>query len=314
MSSVGANVTVGSMATLLPLFGCQGVVELGQCDGTTNLYDMACLDMTTTDLSYCRCQLCQIYTQRDVFGVSPDNSVNSITTTHLQPGRESVHTLCLNHWTFFRIDTTPPASNQLWVDQELGVSSSISAALGAEPSTPQTLLLTLDTTYNEDAERFTTVDAFLHLSPTLPDNWFHVHHTAVVSGTLQEYPRSVFTDASTYVELLQQDAFTYTLGPDDSSATCSTPLPSGAMYLAVRCGAPNANAPDVLSWRNQDEPCSFRVRYTLVPQSLTHADVLGPLPIAPGTFHSYSVTVGGYDVRLPQPSHRLPPSTAFHSY
>ena len=50
------------------------------------------------------------------------------------------------------------------------------------------------------------------------------------------------------------------------------------------------------SWSNQDEPCRFRLRYILVPQHLVDADVIGPIPIASGSYHTYWVDVGGYDV------------------
>ena len=278
-----------TMALVL-VVGSHGAVTLADCDGNTNLYDAACIDMTLTDLSFCRCQLCQVYQQRTVIGVSPDN-VNSVTMTHLPAGNETEHELCLNHWTFFRMETTPPSVQQ-WLERDVGKASTIATARGLEASTPHALTITLDTQYNADAQRFTTVDAFLHLSPTLPARWGEVHYAA----NAQEYPRSVFTDASTYVELFQRDSFTYTLGLDDTSTTCAAPLPDGALYLAVRCGAPNGRQNGGQHYGNQDEPCRFRVRYMLVPQHLSDGDALGPLPLAPGDAHTYSVPVGGYDV------------------
>ena len=95
-----------------------------------------------------------------------------------------------------------------------------------------------------------------------------------------------------YVDLGQRDSLIYTMGYDDSTATCAAPLPD-AFYLGVRCGNPNRNRD---SWPVQTQPCGFTVRYVMVPQFLMDADRIGPIPIAPGTYHSYSVLVGGFDV------------------
>lgn len=215
-------------STLLHLFGA-GAVDLSSCDGRINLYDDDCqLEDLPTDLSFCRCQLCQVYQQR----TGPSSGLdNSIMTTHLQAGMESEHELCLNHWTFFRISTHVPETKQMWFERDIDQNATISAALGSSPSTPQTLIVTLDTEYDEAADRFTTIDAFFHLSSTLPDNWFQVHH--VEPGLL--YPHSVFTDSTMLVEFKQQDSFTYTMGLDDGTPDCSAHLPEEAFYLAVRC-------------------------------------------------------------------------------
>ena len=276
-------------------------VTLDDCTGVLQYVDIQCLDPSQTDLSYCRCNLCQTYVQRTIFGINPENNVNSITMTHLQQSRESQHTLCLYHWTFFRIPTrlAPNATQQQWTERDVSRSSTISTSLGTQPDTPQALIITLDTEYNIDAERFTTIDAFLHLSPTLPDDWYQVHKQ-LNDGT--EYPRSVFRDlrtvaqGGTFVQLNQRDSFTYTLGFDDTKPGCTAPLPSDALYLAVRCGRPFGREQNNQHYGNENDPCRFRVRYMLVPMALAHGDVLGPLPIAQSTYHTYSVLVGGYDV------------------
>ena len=141
-----------------------------------------------------------MYTQRDVLTASPALD-NSVALTHLQPGRTSSHSLCLNHWTFFRLPTAAPTLLQHWQDADLDVSSTISAALGSEDSTPRGLVLTLDTSYDAEAERFTSVDAFLHLSPTLPNDYYRVHTF--------DFPTSVFPAGTSRVDLFGRDSFTY---------------------------------------------------------------------------------------------------------
>ena len=71
---------------------------------------------------------------------------------------------------------------------------------------------------------------------------------------------------------------------DDTQLECHRKLPS-RYYLAVRCGNP---VPSKGSWARQDKPCTFRVRYALVPQLLRGGDVVGPMPMVPSTTHGYS--------------------------
>ena len=275
-----------------------------------------CLSLWTEhDYSFCECSLCQQFSQPipeySATNRPPDCDVtrndprcrNEVSMTTLTPGIASNHTLCLNHWTFLRLPTAPPTMQQSWNDPDTVESSTISAQLGGKPSNPQQLILTLDTQYDAAVERFTTVDAFVHTSETLPENWYNVHRGTELNQGHAAYPAIVWTpglppngvpDTSNYVEFSQRDSFTYTMGYDDAhGATCNKKMPS-EIYLAVRCGNPNAGA--LGSWARQAQPCRFTVRYVLVPQHLMHGDVLGPLPIAPLTTHGYSVDVGGYDV------------------
>ena len=264
--------------------------SLSECDGTPVLRTECLLQADTTDLTFCECQLCQVYTQRT--HTSPSSPLaNEMATTHLQPGIESNHTLCLNHWMFFRIDTAPPGYVQSWQDPDVfGERSSINAQQGSLASTPQQVVLTLDTTYDATYERYTTVDAFLHLASWLPNNWYTVHSPP--------YPQAVFTpgeppDTTRYVGFDQVDSFTYTIGYDELAASCQSETMPTHFYMGVRCGNPTTSQG---SWVRQDTPCSFRVRYVLIPQHLEGGDVLGPLPIAPSTTHAFSVLVGSYDV------------------
>ena len=137
--------------------------SLLDCDGTPNLRT-ECL-LQETDLSFCECNLCQVYQRKSYeSGMAPPLE-NSVATTNLVPGVESNHTLCLNHWTFLSLEIAPPSTLQSWRDPEVPEHSTISAALSSELSTPHQLILTLDTTYDVAADRFTTVDAFLYTSP-----------------------------------------------------------------------------------------------------------------------------------------------------
>ena len=259
-----------------------------------------------TDLSFCECNLCQEYKLRDYgigqeHGLMPPLEANEIATTHLTPGIEANQSLCLYHWTFFHINTAAPEGVQSWKDPDVAEHSTISAALGAQAETPQQLILTFDTEYEAEQDRFTTVDAFLHTSPELPENWYEVHKGTVDNGNNRDYPALVFHDLDSegnrvpsehYVDFYQRDSFTYTLGYDDADGTggkCSAKLPTD-LYLAVRCGNPLASAQ---SWEQKALPCKIRVRYVLVPQFLVANDVLGPLPAAPLATHAYSVLVGG---------------------
>ena len=100
-----------------------------------------------------------------------------------------------------------------------------------------------------------------------------------------QYPNSIFTDASLITTLSLKDSLTYTIGFDSTTSNCAESLPQ-YMYLALRCGNPTQNSG---SWAVLDTPCSFRVRYVLVPQHLSGGDILGPLPVAQSGFHTYSV-------------------------
>ena len=168
-------------------------LSLDLCDGTA-IVPTECLSGLETDLTFCECQLCQVYTQKTILEPSPPLE-NAVSVTHLAPSVASTHTLCLNHWTFFRIETRAPSAQQFWRDDDLPVPSAISAALGEDPSTPQGLVLTLDTTYVSSEDRFTSVDAFLHLSPTLPANWFQARRAAARACTCMR-PSSPFLNAA----------------------------------------------------------------------------------------------------------------------
>ena len=259
-------------------------LTLTACDGSAIVPNADCLSEEPTDLTFCECQMCQVYNQRTYATPSPPLE-NAMVTTVLQPAMESTHTLCLNHWTFFEISTAPPSDVQTWRDPELYVGSSIRAALGEDASTPRGIVLTLDTDYSQDQDRFTTVDAFLHLAPERPSTWYEVHH-------IDGFPAGVFKDTSARVDFAQQDSFTYTAGFAEGGATCSAVLPE-KLYLGVRCGNPEGSKG---SWNFQRLPCTFRVRYVLLPQLLVDGDAVGPVPIMMGSYHSYSVAVGGYDV------------------
>ena len=281
------------MAAAFALTSCDGSAS---SPGVPSQYPTQCLPFflgEPSDLQFCECHICQVYQLKTYSGgAAPAALENSIATTHLQPGVGSVHTLCLNHWTFFAIDLeASPAAVQSWQDPDIPERSTISAELA--PNAPRQLTLTLDAMHDAEADRFTTVDAFLHTSPTLPTDWYKVHAGTDATGKNEDYPRIVFTpgelpDTSNHLEFLQRDSFMYTAGYDDTqpaqAADCHRKLPS-RYYLAVRCGNP---VPSKGSWLRQDKPCTFRVRYTLVPQQLRGGDVVGPLPMAPATTHGYS--------------------------
>lgn len=280
---------------------------LPQCDGTSSSpgvpsqYPTACLPYflgEETDLEFCECHVCQVYDLKSYVGGPIPKLENSIATTTLQPGVESVHTLCLNHWTFLEINLgSAPNYVQSWSDPEISEPSTISAAQGSQ-SIAQQLVLTLDTAYDAVFDRFTTVDAFLHTSAELPANWHQVHTGSMTpGGTNEDYPRLVFfpgdsPDMSNHVQFIQRDSFIYTSGYDDAAPGCASKLPA-RMYLAVRCGNPT---PSKGSWQRQDKPCSFRVRYVMLPQQLMGGDSIGPIPMGASSTHAYSVVVGGYDV------------------
>ena len=271
------------------------MTSLAECNGEIVTRTECLLQVDTTDLTYCECNLCQVYTTTDHFEPSPPLE-NSMAITHMRPGIESNHTLCLNHWTFFKFDTASPSVAQVWNDAEVRDSTRsgearIDAALGSLPTTPQQIVLTFDTAYNALYDRFTTVDAFLHLDDNLPNNWERVFEVG--------YPAGAFTpgdppDTSRFVDFPKTDSFTYTIGYDETNPiTCTNRSMPRYFYMGVRCGNP---VPNEGSWARQDTPCQFRVRYVMIPQYLTNGDVLGPLPMAPSTTHAYSVLVGGYDV------------------
>ena len=272
------------------------MTSLAQCDGQPQLR----LDCDTSsqqdgqpanDLTFCECNLCQVYQQRTYENVVSPPLENAMATTYLRPGVESNHTLCLNHWTFFRISTAAPDFTQSWQDPDVRSGpSTIAAQLSRQADNPQQIVLTLDTAYEETYERYTTVDAFIHLSETLPTNWFETFEPP--------YPQVRFTpgeppDTSRFIDFPLRDSFTYTIGYDDLRPNCNNESIPRYFYMGVRCGNP---VPSAGSWSRQDTPCRFRVRYVLIPQHLTGGDVLGPLPIEPLTTHAYSVLVGDYDV------------------
>ena len=160
----------------LTLAACDGtaIAPSGECTSCQNpTANFGCDTEEPIDSTFCECQLCQVYSQVTYTTPSPPLE-NAISTTVLQPSVASTHTLCLNHWTFLELNTDN-SSAQVWQDAELSIGSSIQAALGSDPSTPHGLVLTLDTHYDEPSDRFTTVDAFLHLSPTRPLNWYQLH-------------------------------------------------------------------------------------------------------------------------------------------
>ena len=61
-------------------------------------------------------------------------------------------------------------------------------------------MLTLDASYDADAERFTSVDAFVHLSPELPASYYRVHDF--------DYPNSAFAPGPKRVDFFGSDSFT----------------------------------------------------------------------------------------------------------
>ena len=75
------------------------------CDGTVNVPE-ECLGTENT-LSYCECNLCQTYRTTEVYGGTP-SAGPGISMSHILPGVQSNHSLCLYHWTFFKVPTSSP--------------------------------------------------------------------------------------------------------------------------------------------------------------------------------------------------------------
>ena len=75
------------------------------CDGSVNVPEECLFDDNT--LSYCECNLCQTYRQTEVYGGTPSNGPG-ISTSYMIPGVQSNHSLCLHHWTFFKVPTRSP--------------------------------------------------------------------------------------------------------------------------------------------------------------------------------------------------------------
>ena len=139
--------------------------------------------------SFCECNYCQRHTEIVHEGPSPEMTSNGVIVSHLPPGVETNQTLCLRHWTFIRMQTHPAGKAQSYYDADVSEAGSISAG-GAEAGTGYTLLLTMDTDYKDLYQRFTTVDAFVYKSATLPAAYLEVNN---LDG---EYPSAVFTDAT----------------------------------------------------------------------------------------------------------------------
>ena len=72
------------------------------CDGSVNI-PQECLFEDNT-LSYCECNLCQTYKATEVYGGTPSQGPG-ISTSYMLPGVQSNHSLCLYHWTFFKVPT-----------------------------------------------------------------------------------------------------------------------------------------------------------------------------------------------------------------
>ena len=72
------------------------------CDGSVNVPE-ACLFEDNT-LSYCECNRCQTYKATEVYGGTPSQGPG-ISTSYMLPGVQSNHSLCLYHWTFFKVPT-----------------------------------------------------------------------------------------------------------------------------------------------------------------------------------------------------------------
>lgn len=172
-------------------------LALSACDGSVSM-PTECLQ-AVTDLSFCECNLCQVHAARTQAVPSPPLE-NRAVMTQLTPGVETNHTLCLNHWTFVRLDTASPAAAQSWREPEVDRPSTISAALGSLPSTPQMLTLTMDAEYDGASDRFMTVDAFAYTG-ALPPKWNEVHTF--------DYPASVWSDPGALTEFNLVDSFTH---------------------------------------------------------------------------------------------------------
>ena len=122
------------------------------CDGSVNVPEECLFDDNT--LSYCECNLCQTYRQTEVYGGTPSNGPG-ISTSYMIPGVQSNHSLCLHHWTFFKVPTRSPGHDG--VDEPKGV------------------VFYLDTDYKSDQMRFTSVDVLEITRGALPDGWSEVH-------------------------------------------------------------------------------------------------------------------------------------------
>ena len=208
-------------AVLSLLLRAATAVVLSQCDGSVNVPEECLFDDNT--LSYCECNLCQTYRQTEVYGGTPSNGPG-ISTSYMIPGVQSNHSLCLHHWTFFKVPTRSPGHDG--VDEPKGV------------------VFYLDTDYKSDQMRFTSVDVLEITRGALPDGWSEVHSL--------DYPKDVFgLNQITYSPdgkpiawagdrarwLLRQDSYIYTSGYDDEGEGCRG-AQKEFVYIAVRCGNP----------------------------------------------------------------------------
>ena len=218
------------------------------CDGSVNVPE-ACLFEDNT-LSYCECNLCQTYKMTEVYGGTPSIGPG-ISTSHMIPGVQSNHTLCLYHWTFFKVPTRSPGHDG--VDEPKGV------------------VFYLDTDFKSEQNRFTTVDVLEVTRGALPDAWSDVH--------TQAYPKDIF--GLNQIEyspegrpvswrgdgvrwLLKQDSYMYTAGYDDEGEGCRS-TQNEFMYIGVRCGDEQDNS----GWVWPAVPCKFKVRPVHTVTALT---------------------------------------------
>ena len=209
------------------------------CDGSVNV-PAACLTLDNT-LSYCQCNLCQTYKATEVYGGTPSQGPG-ISTSYMIPGVQSNHTLCLYHWTFFKVPTRSPGPDG--VDEPKGV------------------VFYLDTDFKSEQNRFTTVDVLEVTRDTLPEAWSDVHTLAYpkdafglnqIDYSPEGRPVSWRGDGVRF--LLKKDSYMYTAGYDDEGEGCRS-TQNEFMYVGVRCG----DEQDKSGWVWPDQPCKFKVR------------------------------------------------------
>ncbi len=155
--------------------------------------------------TFCECNLCQVYSPITRNQPSPPLE-NAIFLTNLQAGVESNQTLCLNHWTFYRVSTLAPPFEQRWHEDLLDTPSHVPPLPDLE--IPRTVTITFDTDWDSDADRFTTVDAFIY-EAGLPSAWFEVHRKGE-----KDYPQSIFSADKYRTEYNLVDSFTHVIGFD----------------------------------------------------------------------------------------------------
>ena len=245
------------------------------CDGSVNVPEECLFEDNT--LSYCECNLCQTYKMTEVYGGTPSIGPG-ISTSHMIPGVQSNHTLCLYHWTFFKVPTRSPGHDG--VDEPKGV------------------VFYLDTDFKSEQNRFTSVDVLEVTRGALPDAWSDVHTLAYpkdafglnqITYSPEGRPMSWRGDGARW--LLKQDSYMYTAGYDDEGEGCRG-TQKEFMYVGVRCG----DQQDSSGWVWPDQPCKFKVRLEHLPYELRGGDTFDKVPIQPGTTHFYWLHVGEYDV------------------